>query len=291
VPPDDDLFPVDEGSPSPPPKGGNGSAHAEGSPGGDGPLTRADMLSLVREFVDPNTEQMNRITQNQQRLSSALDEVQSALQRLGVTGSRGGEESPEEWSPTSLLTNPEALPKAVRNEVMAVFKEQIAPILTQGIEARHTQTVSELRREIDGTYGVGTWDKEFAPELNPLFDKVRKESPSRLGDVEAIRKSVQVVKGEKFDKLVEAKAQADKARQAEEEEWRKDGLEFVKSNLSGGIGLRRDNTTLTPEAKDFLDRIWKAKGERPDEQEFLTALNCGSTITDWEAATKKTGAK
>jgi hypothetical protein len=215
--------------------------------------------------------------------------MRGVLERLGITGDRS-ERSDDVFDPSTLLTDPNAVSRIVQAEIGRALKEQVAPILSQQITTVHRDTVARLKGDIDSTYGEGVWAKEFAPELDPIFERTRRDAPDRLGDVDAIEKAVNAVKGMKFDTLTEAKGKADEAKAASIEARRKEGMEYVTSNLSGGIGVPTTKSTLPQEGKDYLDRIMRATGTRPDEAEFLRSLNSGSTLADWQAAHKKTGA-
>jgi hypothetical protein len=285
VPPDDDLFPAVEGTAAPATPGNGAAPTTEG----DKPLSAKDVADLVKQFVEPNTEQMGRITRNQTDLAQNLNEMRGVLERLGITGDRS-ERSDDVFDPSTLLTDPNAVSRIVQAEIGRALKEQVAPILSQQITTVHRDTVARLKGDIDSTYGEGVWAKEFAPELDPIFERTRRDAPDRLGDVDAIEKAVNAVKGMKFDTLTEAKGKADEAKAASIEARRKEGMEYVTSNLSGGIGVPTTKSTLPQEGKDYLDRIMRATGTRPDEAEFLRSLNSGSTLADWQAAHKKTGA-
>jgi len=287
--PDDDLFPtVPEGSPSPPP-GSNGSA--EGDDKGDAPVTGKDVAEYVEKFVTPNTEQMARITQNQTELAGTIQEMRGVLERLGISGGNDNQGG-DPLDPTTFITNPEPVVKEIANTAVSeALRDQIAPILGTMVEQSHNQAVAKFRSEIDESYGDGTWQKEFAPEIDPIFERTRKEDPGQLGNEEAIRRTVNSIKGMKFDSLSDAKAQTDADRAKAVEDRRAESLDFVTSNLSGGIGLPKGKSTLTEEAKEYLDREFRATGSKPADADFLTSLNSGSTYKEWkEAQEKKTGA-
>ena len=75
--------------------------------------------------------------------------------------------------------------KAVSN----ALRDQVAPVMGQMIEQNHNSVVAEQKGEVDRVFGAGTWDREFAPELDPIFEGARKDNPSSLGSKTAITKA------------------------------------------------------------------------------------------------------
>ena len=281
---DDDLFPGTEDAPS---HAGNGMDHvadaAAAAAAGSHALTHDDVAGIVEKYIGPNIQQLQSMTRTQQQLSEGLTAVSETLSRLGLNGLGNGEDPTVDVS--EFLTNPEAAIRAISERIADErVQSQVAPLLSQLVNQSHTTIVSEQKAEVDQQFGIGTWDREFATELNPMFDRVRKDSPSQLGNRDAITKAVQAVKGAKFDTLVEARQGAHtRAAEAEKEEQSR-ALEFVRSNLSGGISRTVGGGALTEETRDFIEKQFRATGNKIDEKELSAALSSGPTLAEWKAA-------
>jgi len=273
---DDELFPATD-PPAPKPNGGDPPKE---------PVAAVVTQEALDQFESRTTEQMGQFAQVLKGVQSTQSEITDALGRLGVGGEPTGGDDP--LDPASFLTDPTGAMENVATRVMgAALKEHVAPILSMQVETAHNQAVERFQGEVDGTYGAGTWAAEFAPELDPLFEKTRKEAPSRLGDVVAIRKTVDSIKGLKFDRLVELKAKNDAARTEAKETERLQNMEFVRSNLTGGLTRMAGESTLSDEHKEFLGKIMSQTGETINTEEFLASMNSGSSYKEWKAAQPK----
>jgi hypothetical protein len=228
---------------------------------------------------------MARITETQQALVQTIEEIQSRFDQLGLGGNRGGENEGDGVDPTDFITNPQPhVERIATSAAEGIVRESIAPLLSQMVAQNHSNVVESQRSRIDSEFGEGAWESHFAPELNPMFDRVRKDNPSQLGNADAIQRAVDAVKGAKFETLVEARNASATAREQSEEAKREEMLEIVRSNLTGGISRGGGKSVLTNEMKDFMEKEFRATGVKPDENAFLAAATSGSTLEDWQAA-------
>lgn len=277
--PDDDLFP---GTPP-----AEVVAPPEGSPPngeGETPLTHGDVTNLIEQFVTPNTERMGEITRSQGQLQEGLQAVVQTLQNLGLAG---GSQNPEggTMDTADFITDPETNTRRIADDVVDMkIREQVAPLLGQIVSQEHTNIVNSQMAVVDGKFGPGTWDKEFAPELTPIFDRTRKENPSQLGNREAITNAVRSIMGAKFDTLEGLRQSYGETKAKEAEASQKANLEFVQSNLTGGIHRTAPGSSLTEGMKEHIEREFRATGAKPNEAEFIAAANSGSTLSEWRAA-------
>lgn len=281
MPPEDDLFA--ETTTVETPAGNGADKTAEGAEG-DKPLTTKDLAEFAEQFVTPNTAQMNRISETLRSTTETLTQMQGAMQRLGL----GSEQSEGEFDAASFITDPKPMVESITASAIAkALKDQVAPVMGQMIEQNHNSVVAEQKADVDRVFGAGTWDKEFAPELDPIFENARKDNPSSLGSKVAISKAVDSIKGMKFDNLVEARKTVDQTREETKEAREAKMIEVVTSNLPGGIVRKTGASTLPEEAKQYLEAEFKATGQKPDEGSFLASLKSGSTLTEWRAAQPK----
>lgn len=280
--PDDDLFPAAEGEP------------AEGEPagrstGGTAPLSKNDVLTIIKDFVEPSNAQMARITQTQGQLTEALQTLQQNLSQLGIGRQGNGRDDDDDAGVdvSDFLTNPQEHIQRIASQIADQrVAEQVAPLLSQMVSQTHQDAVAGHRQAIDREFGKGAWEQEFYPELKPIFDRTQREAPSQLGNREAISRAVDAIKGAKFDKLTQLRQSAIEAQQKAAEEERSSTLEFVRSNLSGGITRSTHGGQLSQEMKDYIEAEFRGTGQRPNEKEFMASLNSGSTLADWQAAQK-----
>lgn len=273
--PDDDLFPVDEGTPT------------EGAPSG-GEAQRNGGVSLTRDEVDGFANQLAHLQQNQAtiqgnsaQLTQMLQNVQGTLERLGLTGEGTGGESGE-LDATTFLTDPESAVRRVAAEmVQQGLREQAGPLLGQLVEQAHRSTVDEEKSNIVAEFGEEAWNNVFLPTLQPIFDRTRAAAPSQLGNKEAISNAVSSIKGRNFAALVDMRNAAQESRSKTAEAEQMKAVEFVRSNLTGGIGRSTPGRSVTDEMRDHLDREQRETGVRPDEKVFLAAVNSGPTLSDF----------
>jgi hypothetical protein len=285
---DDDLFPGVEGEPA---------ASREGEPATSpqGALTKNDVLSIIKDFVEPSNAQMSRITNTQSQLAEALSTLQENLSQFGLSGQRGNgapngsgdDDGDSAMDASDFLTNPQAHIRRIAEEIADVrVREQVGPLLSQIVSQSHKDAVDSHRAVIDREFGEGAWDKEFYTELKPIFDRTKREAPSQLGNREAISRAVDAIKGAKFDRLSEMRTAARSTQAKNAERERTEVLEFVNSNLSGGITRSTPKSVLSEDMKAYIEAEFRGTGSRPDEREFLASLNSGTTLQDWQAAQK-----
>ena len=276
MPPEDELFPSSGESTPPAPK-----------PNGEPPPVPTPSVvteEQLAEVLRPITQQLGGMTQTQSQLTETLRSLQDVVGRLGLTG-REEQEAEDALDPATFLADPAGSVAKIARQVMdSGLKEQVAPILSMGVEAIHNQAMEGMRNEIDSQWGSGTFEKEFLPELQPLIDRARRDAPSQLGDTGALRRTVDAVKGMKFERLVQLKKEHEEKQAAQREEERLDMQKFVTSNLPAGLVRTEKGGGLNEEGKAFLERIYRATGEQVNEKSFLASLNSGSTYEEWKAA-------
>ncbi|TFH58431.1 MAG: hypothetical protein E4G90_10725 [Gemmatimonadales bacterium] len=281
---DDDLFPGTEESYSSTGNGADTQAAAAAAAAAGRPLSHEDVAGIVEKYIGPNVAQLQAMTRTQQQQSEVLTNLAATLGRLGLNNSNNEGQAVDV---SEFLSNPEATIRALAERITDErVQQQVAPLLSQLVNQSHTSIVNEQKTEVDRQFGGGTWDNEFAPELNPMFDRVRKDSPSQLGNRDAIIKAVQAVKGVKFDTLVTARTNTFNATAEAEKAEQTRALEFVRSNLSGGIGRTQSASALSEETKDFIEKQFRATGNRIDEKELGAALTSGATLTEWRDSQK-----
>jgi len=278
--PDDDLFPTEDGAP------------AEGAPAG-GEAAAPDGVTLTHEEVQGYTDQLAGLQQNnaqlqqsQAQLSQVVNELSNTLGRLGLNGENGGDNG--EMDATAFLTDPEtAVRKLVDGSVDERLRAQAGPLLGQLVEQAHEGAVNAERASITADFGEEAWDKIFAPILNPVFERTRATAPSQLSNKQAISNAVASVKGNHFAQLSEMRNAALQNRTTNDEAETQRMMEIVKSNLTGGVHRAAPGKTLSDDMRDHLDREQRETGTRPDEKQFLVAINSGPTLTDYLEASKK----
>jgi len=277
MPPDDDLFPS-EGEPNDPGQLPEGTSPEEPKEG----LTQRDLEQFARQFVEPNTAQMQRISDNQTALAES---IQAIATRVGMGGDQPQDNQDVDVS--EFLSDPTShISQIAKSEAAEAVREQVAPLLGQLVQQTYQETVANQERTIDGEFGKGAWAEHFWPDLKPIFDRTQKEAPSQLGNTEAIQRAVDTIKGAKFSALADARVGAAKsqeeAKQAEIEGLR----EIVQSNMTGGITRASGKMSLSPEMKAYVEAEFRATGEKPNEKDFLASVNSGSTLKEWQEAQK-----
>lgn len=283
--PDDDLFSTTEGEPNSDDTTPQGTSGAGGTPPNSGSpaLSHDDLAKLVEQFVQPNTDQMERITQNQRDLGEAIKNIS---ERIGL-GGNGEARADDGVDVSEFLSDPSSHIAAIAKGVAdAQVRESVGPLLAQMVQQTYDSTLKTQEAAVDAEFGSGAWKTHFWPELKPIFDRTQKEAPSQLGNTEAITRAVNTVKGAKFETLAQARQDALKSRQEQSDAERNDLLEIVQSNLTGGIARASGKAVLSEEMKDYIEREFRATGEKTDESSFLASLNSGSTFEDWQAAQK-----
>lgn len=276
MPPDDDLFST-EGEPVSTDETPAGTDAAP-SPG----INKEELAGLIQQFVEPNTRQMENITQTQSELVEA---VRAISDRVGMS-TNGAAEANVDVS--EFLSDPQSHIQDIATKVAAAqVREQVAPLLGQMVQQTYNDTITRQEAKVDAEFGPGAWKDHFWPELKPIFDRTQKEAPSQLGNTDAIQRAVDTVKGAKFETLAQARVTALSSKEEAKEAERADLLTIVQSNLTGGISRPSGKAVLTEDMRDYIDREFRATGEKVDEKDFLKSVNTGSTLSDWLASQGK----
>ena len=274
--PDDNLFPS-EGEPN------TLETLPEGTtPHVSPPLSHADLTSIIEQFVQPNTDQMVRITRTQESLSNA---IQAIADRVDLGNGNGEASRDGEIDVSDFLSDPARhIAEISRGVVGTQVREQVGPLLAQLVQQTHNSTIKAQESAVDAEFGVGAWKTHFWPELKPIFDRTQREAPSQLGNVEAIQRAVDTVKGMKFEPLAKARESALKSGVERGEAEQNALLEIVRSNLTGGITRASGKAVLTEDMKEYIEREFRATGVKPDESSFMASVSSGSTLSDWQEA-------
>ena len=277
MPPDDNLFPS-EGDPNRPDQLPEGTTPDSADSG----INKEELAGLIQQFVEPNTAQMQRITDTQAALSES---IQAIAARIGMGE---GQQAPAgEVDVSEFLADPAShINEIAKAQAAEAVRESVAPLLGQIVQQTYNTTVQTQERAIDAEFGQGTWKTHFWPELEPIFDRTQKEAPSQLGNTEAIQRAVDTVKGAKFSILADARVGAVKSQEEAKQAELESLQEIVRSNMTGGIGRGAGKAPLSQEMKDYIETELRATGEKPDEAQFLASYNSGSTLKDWQAAQK-----
>jgi hypothetical protein len=280
MPPDDDLF-SGEGEPvssdTTPQGTSTDTVNAPAPPPG---VTQEELAGLIQQFVEPNTQQMASITQTQSDLTAAVQAIAERV-GLGATPQTGG----GEVDVSDFLSDPQThIANISKESASEAVREQVAPLLAQLVQQTYNTTLSTQEAAVNSEFGPDAWKDHFWPELKPIFDRTQKEAPSQLGNTEAIQRAIDTVKGAKFETLADARVKALQSRNDQTEADKESMLELVKSNLTGGISRGSSKAVLSEGMKDYIEREFRATGEKPDEKSFQASLNSGTTLEDWQAA-------
>jgi hypothetical protein len=242
-------------------------------------------------------------TELRQGLQGLLDNQQSitrTLERLSETASAPRMETPQltpDDLQTKLLTDPEAAAAAIRELAGNEFESRSGPyqqMLSTLANTVYESSLNEERRQIIDTFGEEAWSKHFDREIKSTFDDIRKapNGLQTLASPEAVRRVVQMRKGQVLDELIEAREAHGKTREAKTAQEREELMRHVTSNLTGGIRrLPADSDTISPEHKRALLEIAQADGNEVNDASALKSLKAPNTLEEWKKfnASKKEG--
>ena len=246
-------------------------------------FTGADAKAMIEQIGAQNT------AATQQAIAglgqSVTDAVTAALS--DALAPKPAPASNEDLS-TELLSNPK---EALSREVSAILEPQVAAFQEQrqGIdnalfETQHQLLIRDEKEKVDSEFGEGTWDKEFAPDLDPIFNNLRAQNPAALANQAIINQGVVGVKGgPKFDTLQKARVEAAEAA-AQSNDRKVQDLASKVTTLTGGAPMMgAPKTGLSDEQREIQDRMNAVSSMQVSDEDIELARSTNDYPT-WKAA-------
>ena len=179
-------------------------------------------------------------------------------------------DSSDDDLPTRLLTDPK---KVLMEEFQANAKETLAPALGVLFEDRKNEVLQNFHRQIDETFGEGTWEEEFKPEVDKALTNMPPEMAGSRGHLNVM---VNAIKGDRFNKLVERGAKLEEAAEKAETARQNEPPSLL------GVGhARPEEPSISQDLSDWIKDTNRVTGGKMTVEEWQKDAAMGDTEEDW----------
>lgn len=263
--PNDDLFEPE----SPPNPSVEGDSKPEGAPGPKLAEQLSALTSTLGQLASVTAQTNARVDALAQRTFQAEPTVEEP-----VAGADGRPLTKEQQTFSKFYENPEAFIAKAAGELV---KRELGPHLKLQAEQQAEIFEREQRERIDGIFGTGTWDAEYAADFAETVGKLPVEMRSSRRHVEA---GVSAIHGRKdlapdSKKGLETRRQnVEKAKQAA----------AAPAMLSNGMPRPRSGAgEMSAQETEFLAKLSR-NGVKYTREQYLASRERGGSETAWKAA-------
>ena len=226
-------------------------------------------------------EDFSVLQQGQAQLAQNLEQLTGALQAMAQRDSSPPQPpaSAEDFA-SRFYTEPE-------DTIKEVFRRESQSVVGPMADLASSMLLENQEQRLDHEFGPGTWKEVFHPQLQPVFDHLKKSDPGQLLNRQAIENAISTIKGQRFSELAERRTNYTTAsRKASEEATEAERAKILGRVGNLGGGLRPDGSgppALTEDHKAILAEMSKADGIARDGAHYAKLLSSDvTTLEDYK---------
>lgn len=268
---DNDLFPTQgQGKPAEGEQQTQGQQQAQG----------VSQEQIHQAMADAVTPLQTQIAEQQQQLTQQNQVIQQMIERTPQAPQQQGTDQGVEEDYQKLLNNPASfVDDRIDERALAVLRDKAGPALRTVFEQERERNFATEKTAVDQQYGDGFYEEH----VQPLVEQAVKQYESYPEAMAHKNWAHTVVWGsmglnlkdpEKYEAMTTKRAEAEKARSA------------PPQVLTDSRSRPSNSKTLTPEEKDFIERLDSRSGIKVDPKQYLEDRNRGTSLSDWKETTK-----
>lgn len=275
TPPDNDLFPGQEGNPAnPTPSDSPAPSMAT--------LTTDQIQTALQQATAPLQQQ---IEEQQRQLQEQTQVIQQLLSQQTPAAPAPSAGSDVDAAYQKLLADPRSfVDERVDERALAVLREKAGPALRTVFEQERDRNLSGEQVAVDRQYGDGFFDEHVRPFVEQAVERY-KEYPEATANKEWARTVVWGALGlnlqdpEKYQTMADRRAEAERQRTAP-------AVVLTDSRQRPARG-----DALSTDEKEFLQRLDQRSGIQLDPKQYAADRERPATLSAWQKEIQKEAAR